>query len=64
MTKKVVSVQLNKMYLDSLFVFRDINYISTFFKKKKKKTCQQLAMQVAQTWVVKDVIKLNLWSFC
>lgn len=34
MTKKVVSVQLNKMYLDSLFVFRDINYISTFFKKK------------------------------
>lgn len=36
MTKKAVSVQLNKMYLDSLFVFRDINYISTFFKKKKK----------------------------
>lgn len=35
MTKKVVSVQLNKMYLDSLFVFRDINYnISIFFKKK------------------------------
>lgn len=47
MTKKVVSVQLNKMYLDSLFVFRDINYISTFFKKKKK-TCHQLALQVSQ----------------
>lgn len=42
MTKKVVSVQLNKMYLDSLFVLRDINYISTFFKKKKTKHANNL----------------------